>query len=129
DYVASDSLFLKHTGAAMTSYMLQTLLLDIAAAVGLREKANVNPHNFRHFFTDMLVEARVDIKTIQELLGHENPQTTWLYIKTNEERKRRAVEGICLPGLTTESKRPDRERQPHQPEKEQRKLRRIALHG
>jgi site-specific recombinase XerD len=38
----------------------------------------VNPHTYRHCFVTHLLEARYDIRTVQELLGHKDIKTTMI---------------------------------------------------
>lgn len=52
-------------------------------------------HSLRHTFATQLLEKKVDIKTISELLGHSNPSITLnTYVHTNWNNKRKAMDII-----------------------------------
>lgn len=56
---------------------LQRAVRDAAKSVGLLVR--VSPHTFRHCFATHLLEAGYDIRTVQELLGHNDVKTTMIY--------------------------------------------------
>ena len=58
------------------------------------ERAGVHatPHQLRHFFGTSLLNAGVDLRTVQELMRHESLQSTQIYTLVSGTRKRDAVD-------------------------------------
>lgn len=51
----------------------------------------LTPHSLRHGFGTDLVEAGVDIRIVQELMGHESLSTTQIYTRVSERLKRAGI--------------------------------------
>ena len=55
------------------------------------------PHDLRRTYISMLLDAGVDLVTVQQLAGHTDPATTALYDRRSKERLHKAARLIRLP--------------------------------
>lgn len=75
----------------MTPQAVLLILQKRAKEAGVE---SFSPHDFRRTFCSDLLDAGVDIVTVQKLAGHASPTTTAKYDRRGEETKRKAVQ--CL---------------------------------
>lgn len=73
----SDYLFVNKSGNHLTPRYIQMMIKDYAEAAGIKKR--VTPHILRHSFATHLLKNGVDIRAIQQLLGHANLSTTQIY--------------------------------------------------
>ncbi|QHN07253.1 tyrosine-type recombinase/integrase [Methanothermobacter sp. THM-1] len=73
----SDYLFLNRFGDPLTPRYVQMMIKNYARKAGINKK--VTPHILRHSFATHLLKNGVDIRAIQQLLGHSNLSTTQIY--------------------------------------------------
>ena len=76
-----DFVFLNRRGKPLSRVMIFMIVKDMAKAAGITK--NVSPHTFRHSFATHLYEAGADLRSIQDMLGHQSILTTEIYSHVN----------------------------------------------
>ncbi|MEG2199533.1 MAG: tyrosine-type recombinase/integrase [Anaerovorax sp.] len=78
--------FISKDGNPISTQAVRNLVTKYTKLANI--KKNVTPHIFRHTFATLLLEEGVDIKYIQDFLGHSSISTTQLYLHTTNRQKR-----------------------------------------
>ena len=79
----NDSVFLNFKGTTLTSRGVRDILDRIIKETS--STLRVSPHTFRHSFATNLLNNGMDVRMVQELLGHSNLSTTQIYTKISKE--------------------------------------------
>jgi integrase/recombinase XerD len=80
---SEDILFLNRRGAILTRVMIFTIIKRLAEKAGITK--NISPHTFRHSFATHMVDGGADLRSIQDMLGHESITTTEIYTHLDKE--------------------------------------------
>lgn len=87
-----DFLFLKRSNSSISIRSIQSMLKIIRADLNL--PSYLTPHKIRHSFATSLLENGLNIKQIQNLLGHSNLNTTQIYTKIDKKNLIKKLEKI-----------------------------------
>lgn len=87
---AGDPLFTNKDGKRLTTRTVQNVVKRWALRAGLSPE--VSPHTLRHSFATHLLDHGADLKSVQQLLGHESLATTQIYTHISIERLKKTVD-------------------------------------
>lgn len=76
-------------GTALSRITIFHIIKVLCEATGIR--TTVSPHTFRHSFATHLLEGGANLRVIQELLGHENIDTTEIYLNIDRHHLRQQI--------------------------------------
>ena len=79
----NDYLFTNKSNNPLSTRYVQIMIKDYANEAGIKKR--VTPHILRHSFATHLLKHGVDIRVIQQLLGHSNLSTTQIYTSVDME--------------------------------------------
>lgn len=82
----TDVVFLNTRGSPITTRGIHYVLNQIVKKASIN--VQINPHKLRHTFATHLLNEGADLRSVQELLGHENLSTTQIYTHVTKDRLR-----------------------------------------
>lgn len=83
---SSDSVFLNARGNPLTVRGIRMILNKIVEKTALT--VHVHPHKLRHTFATHMLNEGADLRTVQELLGHESLSSTQIYTHVTKDHLR-----------------------------------------
>lgn len=85
----TDIIFLNNRGEKLTRNMVFLIIKKAAAQAGIQKK--ISPHTLRHSFATHLVDGGADLRSVQQMLGHESILTTEIYTHISKEHLRETL--------------------------------------
>jgi len=86
----SGNIFRSPSGRPVSSRTIQLMLKTHLKASGLPE--SLTPHKLRHSFATHLLSNGADLRTVQEMLGHQNLTTTQIYTHLSLDRVKKSYQ-------------------------------------
>ena len=82
----SNQFFTTQNGAALSDQAVRRMIKKYTSLASIDQ--HITPHMFRHTFATSLLEADVDIRYIQEMLGHSSIHITEIYTHVTTSKQR-----------------------------------------
>lgn len=83
-------LFLNKTGGRLSVHSVGYIFGKLRDAAGLPRY--FTPHCLRHTMATLLIENGADLRSVQEILGHSQVNTTEIYVHVSQGRRREVIE-------------------------------------
>ena len=106
----SDPCFLNRYGQKLSRhgvrYLLKKYLAIACQEMPRMGRSGISPHTLRHTKAMHLLQSGLPLITIKDILGHADIKSTEIYVETDLEMKRRALERAGTPSRAKKSGRP-----------------------
>lgn len=89
DIERTDYFFINNRGTRLSEQSVRLMIKKYEDKIGL--SMHITPHMFRHTIATLLLEEDVDIRYIQELLGHSSITTTQIYTHISMNAQKRVL--------------------------------------
>ena len=81
--------FINRFGSRLSEQSVRFVLAKLKKEAGV--SLHITPHMFRHSFATLLLEEDVDIRYIQQMLGHSSIKTTQIYAQVTTKKQRQIL--------------------------------------
>ena len=89
-----DALFVSRNKTRLTTRAVENLVHRAVRQAGL--DPHYSPHKLRHTAATLMLNSGVDLRTLQDVLGHENLGTTQIYTHISDANMKQAVDANPL---------------------------------
>jgi integrase/recombinase XerD len=89
DIATGEFFFINRLNSRLSEQSIRLMINKYGKESNLQQ--HITPHMFRHSVATLLLENGVDIRYIQNILGHSTINTTQIYAQVNEAPKRRIL--------------------------------------
>ena len=103
--IDKNALFLSKRRTRITKSAVEKLVKKHLSAAGL-DSAQYSPHKLRHTAATLMLQNGVDVRTLQEVLGHDHLNTTQIYTHVESDNLRVAAKANPLGKLKKKSSPP-----------------------
>lgn len=86
----TEYLFVNRLNKRLSEQSVRNMINKYAEIAGIQ--MHITPHMFRHSFATLLLEADVDIRYIQKMLGHSSINTTQIYTNVSTHKQKEILE-------------------------------------
>lgn len=90
ELLETDWFFVNRLNNRLSEQSVRYMILRYSDLAGIQ--IHITPHMFRHSFATLLLEADVDIRYIQKMLGHSSITTTEIYTSVSMNKQKEILE-------------------------------------
>ena len=101
-----NALFISRIGRRIDDQTVKHLVKEYLFRAGLSNK-KLSVHKLRHTAATLMYQNGVDVRTLKEVLGHQNLDTTMIYTHVVDENLKNAAELNPLSNIKKNKNRPD----------------------
>lgn len=106
--IDKNALFLSRRRTRISKAAVEKLVKKYLTKAGL-DSTQYSPHKLRHTAATLMLQNGVDVRTLQEVLGHENLNTTQIYTHVDNENLRAAAKANPLGRVKRKEKAPPKD--------------------